>query len=84
MDNFQPHVHADSLHVLLKVEASRRERYPENSIFGNSKDTKESTVPICPCVFLLCCTLVDVYKTGGATIQFVVFLNSRFRSQKDY
>ena len=25
---------------------NRRERYPANSIFGNSKDTKESTVPI--------------------------------------
>ena len=35
-------------------------------------------------VVFFCCTLVDVYKTGGATIQFVVFLNSRFRSQKDY
>ena len=35
-------------------------------------------------VVFFCCTLVDVYKTGGGTIQFVVFLNSRFRSQKDY
>ena len=35
-------------------------------------------------VVFFCCTLVDVYKTGGATIQFVVFLNSSFRSQKDY
>ena len=25
---------------------NRRDRYPANSIFGNSKDTKESTVPI--------------------------------------
>ena len=35
-------------------------------------------------VVFFCCTLVDVYKTGGGTIQFVVFLNSRFHSQKDY
>ena len=35
-------------------------------------------------VVFFCCTLVEVYKTGGDTIQFVVFLNSRFRSQKDY
>ena len=35
-------------------------------------------------VVFFCCTLVDVYKTGGAIIQFVVFLNSRFPSQKDY
>ena len=46
LDNFQPHVHADSLHILLKVEANRRERYPANSIVGDSKDTEESTVPI--------------------------------------
>ena len=35
-------------------------------------------------IVFFCCTLVDVCKTGGATIQFVVFVNSRFRSQKDY
>ena len=32
--------------MLPKAEASRRERNPANSIVGDSKDTKESTVPI--------------------------------------
>ena len=36
--------------TLRSTEANRRQRevgsYPENSIVGDSKDTKESTVPV--------------------------------------
>ena len=54
----------------------------QTALLGTAKILRKVLSLYVPVFF--CCTLVDVYKTGGATIQFVVFLNSRFRSQKDY
>ena len=74
LDNFQHHVHADSLHVLLKVEANRRKRYPASSIVGDSKDTKRSTGPIIIIYYLF--FLITYFIDNILTIKIVFTINS--------
>ena len=39
---------------------NRRERYPANSIVGDSKDTKESTVPIIIIIIIVIISIIII------------------------